>query len=203
MPVFTNFSDQELIEAVQSPQGVNQAIAFLYKNHYRLLERYVLNNSGDSADAQDVIQEVMVSFVELVQQGKYRGEASVKSFLYTLLRNLWITELRKKGANSKRHELYENGREQWDQDVSEHLVYKEAQKTVLALFDQIGEGCRKILTLFYYDNLSMKEILEHTNYDSEQVLRNKKYKCLKEITDLLQKNPAISENVKSALQRLQ
>jgi RNA polymerase sigma factor (sigma-70 family) len=202
MPTTTDYTDEQLIADVQSPRGVNQAVAFLYKSHYRLLERYILNNSGSNADAEDVIQEVMVSFVEMVQQGKYRGEAGVKSFLYTLTRNLWITELRKRSADAKRHEVYENARDQWDEDVTGFISYKEAQKTIVELFEKLGEKCRNILTLFYYEDLSMKEILAKTQYENEQVLRNKKYKCLKEMTDMVHKNPSTFNNVKSALEHL-
>lgn len=202
MPITSDYTDEQLIADVQSSRGVNDAIRFLYKSHYRLLERYVLNNSGSHADAEDVVQEVMVSFIEMVRQGKYRGEASVKSFLYTLTRNLWITELRKRGADTKRNEIYETAREQWDDNVTQFISYKEAQSTVVALFEKLGEKCRKILTLFYYEDLSMKEILIQTEYENEQVLRNKKYKCLKEMTDMVHRNPSTFENVKSALERL-
>lgn len=202
MTVNTNYTDEQLITDVQHPKGVNQAVAFLYKSHYRLLERYILNNSGNSADAEDLIQEVMVSFVEMVREGKYRGEASVKSFLYTLTRNLWITELRKRSAETKRNEIFETSREQWDDDINAFISYKEAQKTIVTLFEKLGDKCRKILTLFYYEDLSMKEILVQTHYENEQVLRNRKYKCLKEMTELVHQNPSTFEHVKSALELL-
>ena len=160
MPTLKSYTDEELIAAITTRADVNGAITQLYKTYYYPLERYVVANSGNEMDAEDLIQEVMVAFVDLVSQGKYRGEASVKSFLYTLARNLWVTELRKR-----------------------------------------GETCRKILTLFYYHDLPMREILKQTNYENEQVLRNRKYKCLKEIAELIQRTPSIYANVKAALQR--
>jgi RNA polymerase sigma factor (sigma-70 family) len=194
-----NYSDPELVSAIQSEAGIEGAIAFIYRNYYRLLESFVLSNSGREADAEDIIQEVLIVFVEMVQKNKYRGEASVKSFLYTLTRNLWISELRKRSSGTKRNEFFEHGREKTEQDVSHYLVYKESQKSVMKLFDQLGEKCKQILTLFYYDNLPMNEILKHTTYENEQVLRNKKYKCLKELTDRIQASPFIYNELKSAL----
>lgn len=195
-----SYSDAELIAAIKTDQDINNAISFIYRTHYRMLEHLVMTNSGTKADAQDLIQEVMVLFVEMIQKEKYRGEASVKSFLYTLTRNLWITELRKMGSESKRHELFETNREKIEDDVTTYLTYKEAQKTVLELFDRLGETCKQILILFYYEDLSMKDILERTNYENEQVLRNRKYKCLKGLTSMIQQSPAIFETMKSALQ---
>jgi RNA polymerase sigma factor (sigma-70 family) len=61
-----------------------------------MLENYVLNNNGSRDDAADVIQETIVAFIEIVEQGKFRGDSSIKSFLFAITRNVWLTELRKK-----------------------------------------------------------------------------------------------------------
>ncbi len=201
MPTVKTFSDAALISAIKTKIDIDNAIGFIYHTHYRMLEGYILTNSGSQMDAEDLIQEVLLLFVDLVRTEKYRGEASVKSFLYTLTRNLWITELRKRSSDSKRYGLFESSRETLEEDVSNYIVYKEAEKTVAELFDRMGEKCRQILTLFYYEDLSMKDILKQTDYESEQVLRNKKYKCLKELINLVQQSPTVSSTVKSALQR--
>ncbi|AQG78640.1 RNA polymerase sigma factor [Spirosoma montaniterrae] len=201
MATRTTFTDAELIQAIRSKTNVNQALLFLYDRYYRLLERYVLTNSGSEMDAEDVVQEVMVSLVDLIQQDKYRGEASVKSLLFTLARNHWITMLRKRGSDTRRNEVFETERDQEEDDVSAYVMSLEAQQTLTALFDRLGDACRKILTLFYYQNLSMKEILTQTDYGSEQVLRNKKHKCLKDMTEFVQRTPGLSESVRDALQR--
>ena len=70
----------------------------------------------------------------------------------------------------------------------------------MTLFEKLGEKCNQILTYFYYNNYSMKEILERMDYGNEQVLRNKKYKCLKTLINLVNSSPAIKENLKTALQ---
>ncbi len=64
------------------------------------------------------------------------------------------------------------------------------------VFEMLGTSCKKILTLFYYENLSMKEIVEQTDYDNEQVIRNKKHKCLKALTTLVKRNTSIIETLK-------
>jgi DNA-directed RNA polymerase specialized sigma subunit len=64
----------------------------------------------------------------------------------------------------------------------------------------MGEKCKQVLTMFYYDELPIKEILELTDYENEQVLRNKKYKCLKELTEAIKKSPVLYNNIKEALQ---
>ncbi len=202
MQTIRHFSDEELIQAIKTGSYIDNALSFIYRTYYRLLENYVLTNSGNTMDAEDIIQESLVVFIDLVQTDKYRGEASVRSFLYTITRNLWISELRKRASDAKRNGLFEANRTTEEDDVSSYIFYKEAQSTIGELFDRMGENCKRILTLFYYDNLSMKDILKQTSYENEQVLRNKKYKCLKELTDMIQQSPVVFNNIKSALQRL-
>ena len=200
MQVSGKKTNEDLILAIKSGNKIDEAISFIYKNYYSLLENIVLSNSGNKADAEDVIQEVLVVFIEMVIKDKYRAEASVKSFLYTLTRNLWISELRKKSSAQKRNTNFEDSRELIENDISDYLVYYESQKLVMTLFEKLGEKCNKILTYFYYNNYSMKEILQKVDYESEQVLRNKKYKCLKGLINMVDSSPGIKENLKTALQ---
>ena len=200
MQVSAKLTNKDLILAIKSGKNIDEAISFIYKNYYGLLENIVLSNNGNKADAEDVIQEVLVVFIEMVTKDKYRAEASIKSFLYTLTRNLWISEIRKRSSAQKRNTTYEDSRELIEKDISDYLVYHESQKLIMTLFEKLGEKCNQILTYFYYNNYSMKEILEKVSYGNEQVLRNKKYKCLKGLINMVNSSPAIMENLKTALQ---
>src|SRR5579885_2441074 len=95
MHVARNYSDQELIAALKDNRQMDDAIKFIYKNYYGQLENYVLNNNGSEQDAGDVIQETIVAFIGIVQEDKFRGDASVKSFLYSIAKNIWLSEMRK------------------------------------------------------------------------------------------------------------
>ena len=94
---------------------------------------------------------------------------------------------------------YEKDQEREEADVSQFIVQREARTQVLEIVDQLGEACKKVLLMFYYENLSMKEILEKTEYETEQVIRNKKYKCLKQLEQMLNENPLLKESFKKAL----
>lgn len=199
MKLNRNLTDQEILEKIKSKSDPNQAISQLYSQHYGMLEHYIIQNSGSADDAADLIQEVMLVFVKLVSEEKYRGEASVKSFLYSICKNLWITELRKRKSTEARHERYEGKKDQLESDISAQISENENLKFVMDLFDKLGEKCKQILTLFYFDELPMKEICEKLEFSSEQVLRNKKYKCLQNLTDQVKSSPSLSKNLQKAL----
>jgi len=81
MHVERSYSDAGLVNALKQPVEMNAAIGFIYREYYGMLENYVVNNNGSRDDAADVIQETIVAFVEIVQQGKFRGDSSIKSLI--------------------------------------------------------------------------------------------------------------------------
>ncbi|HRI21353.1 MAG TPA: RNA polymerase sigma factor, partial [Panacibacter sp.] len=181
MQVVMDYSDQEIVAALKNSREMDKAIGFIYKNYYGLLEYYVVDNKGSKDDAADIIQEVLVAFIDIVQQDKFRGDASVKSFLYSITRNLWLSEMRKRNSADNRNRIFEKGKDGIEQGAVTQLIKSEYYKAIQDLFERLGEKCKQLLLLVYYEDLSMKDILEKTtDYQNEQVLRNKKYKCMKQ-----------------------
>lgn len=84
-------------------------------------------------------------------------------------------------------------------DTSHFIADREGKSEVLRVVGELGETCRKILLLFYYENMSMKEILDVTDYETEQVVRNKKYKCLKQLEQMIMEKPFLKETLKNLL----
>ena len=41
----------------------------------------------------------------------------------------------------------------------------------------------------------MKEIVSQMHYENEQVVRNKKYKCLQQLTDKMKQNPLAAKHI--------
>ncbi|TRX59246.1 sigma-70 family RNA polymerase sigma factor [Fulvivirga sp. M361] len=200
MKVERGFSDEEIISSIQNNREISKVLDFMYRNYFEMLKTIILSNNGNEEDAQDIMQEVFVAFIDLVRKEKYRKEASVRSFLYTLTRNMWFSEARKRSSALKRDTYFEDQKDDLEKDVTDYLEYSEGLKFVSNLFESLGEVCKKILTLFYFKDLPMREILEHVDYENEQVLRNKKYKCQRELIKRIEASPALYQNLKSALE---
>lgn len=196
-----NFTDSEILEGIiLGGQNLERFLGHIYRQYYSLLENYVLKNSGGQDDAADVIQECFLVFVKMVEDRKFRGESSIKSVLFAICRNLWITELRKRKNLMARHERYEAEKEIASPDVSTEISRQEDSRLVMEMFDTLGQKCKNILLAFYYENLSMKEITLKEGFSNEQVLRNKKHKCLKSLVDKIQNHPTLYLTLKNALQ---
>jgi RNA polymerase sigma factor (sigma-70 family) len=199
MEVIRNFPDQELVMYLKSGERMDEVIRSMYRNYFDSLSWYVMNNNGSSQDAEDIFQEVIVTFISLVQKDKFRGESSVKTFLFSLNRHAWLNELKRRGRALAREEKYEKGQERVEADTSQYMADRENKNAVISLVSKLGDACRQILLLFYYENWPMKKILETMHYENEQVLRNKKYKCLKQLEQMLEANPTLKNTLKNLL----
>lgn len=199
MKVIKNFPDAEIVDNIRAGRLMDESIKALYRAHFESLSRYVQLNSGSREDAEDIFQEVMVSFINLVQKDKFRGESSLKTFLFSINRHAWLNELKRRGRALAREEKFEKVQERVEMDAGHLMADREGKSELVKLVEALGETCKKILLLFYYENLSMREILEATEYENEQVVRNKKYKCLKQLEQMIAEKPHIQQTLKNIL----
>lgn len=179
---------------------MNQSIATVYKKYFYGLSWYVINNNGTRQDAEDVFQEVVLNFISMVQKNQFREESGIKTFLYAINRHIWLNELKKKGKRLLREKKYSGQQDTMEIDVSNLIEKNQAREQVAELLGQLGETCRKILLLYYYEGLSIKEILPYFDYENEQVIRNKKCKCLDQLNHVINKQPSLRRKLKTLLQ---
>ena len=178
---------------------MNEAVRYLYQAHFDSLANFIRTNSGRQEDAEDYFQETLAVFINIVRRDKFRGDSSIKTFLHSIMRNLWLNELKRRNKALIRETTYY---EQSEKEVNDeqHTVHEsETTRQVLGLFERLGENCKKVLVMFYYQDKSMKEISQAMNYDNEQVARNTKYKCAKKLMDLLDSNPEMKKAFRNLL----
>jgi RNA polymerase sigma factor (sigma-70 family) len=189
------YSDSDLLEAISEKDLLEQAILQLYQDHSEVTRSFIMGKGGTEQDADDIFQETIVSFIDSVQKGKFRQESGIRTFLISISKNLWYNEIRKRQRSGNREKIFEMDRDQVEGSVAETIQDRELKQQLNQLLQELGESCRKILVLFYYENLSMKEIVLHLHYENEQVVRNKKYKCLQQLTDKMKQNPLAAQQI--------
>ena len=199
MKAAEKFTDAGLVAAIGDPALLNKAILFLYQQYSASTCSFIMSYGASEQDAEDVFQETVLSFIEIIKKGKYRGDASIKTFLVSIARNIWLNEVKKKERAGFREMQYEKGRDPHEADISDHISDLEKKRQLRELLYKLGEPCRKLLMLYYYDSLSMREILEHLPYENEQVVRNKKYKCLQQLTEYIKENPAVAYQINESI----
>jgi RNA polymerase sigma factor (sigma-70 family) len=190
-----SFSDSALAEAIKDKRNLEQAVQYLYQEHAAVTRSFIMGKGGSEQDADDIFQETVIAFIDTVQKGKFRFESGIRTFLISISKNLWLNEMRKRLRSDNREKVFETGRDQEDADTNEVIGDRELKQELQKLLAELGVSCRKILMLFYYENLTMKEMVAHLHYENEQVVRNKKYKCLQQLTGILKENPVAAKQI--------
>jgi RNA polymerase sigma factor (sigma-70 family) len=183
-------SDEEILSGIRGNQ-LNETIYAIYRQFKQTVRAFILSNGGNHDDSEDIFQETVIVFIDLVQQNKYRGDAAIKTFLVSIARNLWMNEWKKKKSLDQRGKVFEINRGEADGDITQLLDQREIKQQFLELIESLGEPCRTILHLYYYENLPYREIVKRLHYENEQVVRNKKYKCMKDLTELAKNMPQL------------
>jgi DNA-directed RNA polymerase specialized sigma24 family protein len=70
----------------------------------------------------------------------------------------------------------------------QNTIYKseEAISVLRKILTQLGQPCKKLLTGYYVDKFSMKELAEKLGYNSDATAKAQKYKCLQRAKKLAQ-----------------
>jgi RNA polymerase sigma-70 factor, ECF subfamily len=122
--------------------------------HYEALYRYAYRLGGHAGDAEDLVQETFGKAMRKMDQ--LRNPDRVKPWLYRILRNLYLHKVR----DDKRRRIVpvENLAELPAQ--AESAVPAIDPQALQAALDELEEGFRTPLILFYFEGFSYREIAE-------------------------------------------
>ena len=189
----------DLVQEFLQPD-INRPVRYLYDHYFEDAATEIRLRGGTDEDAADIFQEAVLILIEKIKTGKFRLESSVKTFLVGIARNLWLFEKRTRERRSSREMHYtisENSHvDTEDLDIADRVFSKSNTDAIQTMFRQVGEICSKILIGFYYENSSMKNLLQRFHFDNEQVLRNRKAKCMKKLKKILTEQPELLQQLK-------
>jgi RNA polymerase sigma-70 factor, ECF subfamily len=122
---------------------------------------YAMVLSRNNAEAEDLVQETCLRALRAIDG--LRAQGSVKSWLFTILRNIWLNQLRQRRTAPDLIELDadENGTyEPADatQDPHNGFVNKVEREQVRVAIQQLPVEFREIIILREYEELSYQEI---------------------------------------------
>jgi RNA polymerase sigma factor (sigma-70 family) len=181
-----NFTEQELLALLSRPD-IEKPVRYLYQRYFDSIVAHVSAHGGSNEDGADIFQESLLVMIDKVRSGLFRGESAVGTFLVGIAKNKWLHESRTRTRRKNRETIYSGSADQ-EIVLTPGLKQEEAVHGFEKLMRELGDVCRKLLTGFYYEDKSMRELLAEFDYENEQVLRNKKSKCMKRLKEMLQRD---------------
>lgn len=167
-------NEKEIFERIQG--GDEKALELLYKKYYRMMTKLVITNSGTEEEARDIYQDALIVFWQKARSGKLVLTSKISTYIYSICQNLWRKELDRKKRLSN---------EEKDSPVSMDMETREKEKIIARCMNQLGETCKKVLTYYYFEEMSMQDIAEKLGFANTDTAKTKKYKCKKKLDELI------------------
>jgi RNA polymerase sigma factor (sigma-70 family) len=149
------------------------------KNGFILFaKRYNLSQD----DLIDVYQDAIIALIENAKKGKIDDlKSSITTYLFGIGKFMIFQKLKKEGKTvaiddfEKIEMIYD--------DYSEEETNLQIEMLQNG-FKKLGEQCRKVLQLFYYEEKKLDEIQSLLGYTNKDVLKSQKSRCLKQLKEL-------------------
>lgn len=177
-------ADQKELDLLRGlAHNQKEAIETIYKQHYAVVQSFILNNNGSADDARDIFQEAMVVLYEKVSDSSFELNCQIRTYLYSVARRLWLKRLKQLQRFGATIENLED-----TVPVEEALEDHEEKNKEFVMLDNaiqhLGEPCKSLLEAFYVKKLNMQEIAEHFGYTNADNAKTQKYKCLMRLKKL-------------------
>jgi RNA polymerase sigma-70 factor (ECF subfamily) len=131
-----------------------------------------------SADWEDALQEVRLEVFRLLEAGRFRGESSLRSYLWQVAAHTCIDALRRRRRQpTSDAEDLDRPVPSNDPSPLDRVVEREAERQRLVILESMPVECREIWT-FVLSGLSYKEISLRLGV-SEGALRVRAHRCRK------------------------
>ncbi|MEM1327938.1 MAG: sigma-70 family RNA polymerase sigma factor [Bacteroidota bacterium] len=172
-------SNAALVDQLKA--GNRAVIKELYRIAYPECASFIKNNNGTASDTEDFFQEALVVLYRKIQQPTFELTSNIKTFLYSINRNLWLNELRKRSKSGLKLVMDEQDDKEFVLTSEDEVAEKEEtekQYNLIAEMLQAVEGnCKEVLINFYHKKMSLKEIAAVMGF-SEQYAKKRRYKCM-------------------------
>ncbi len=165
-----------------SRQELDPLFSYLYQQVYQQVCSLVKEYVGVDEDAEDIFHDGLLALLKMARRGQLAADANVEAYLFSICRNLWYKQLKKRKNVLSLDELPLSIPE--DDLPLEALLKKEEEAAMLQYLEALGDNCCKVLVYYYYDRMRLKVIAELMGYASEQVAKNRKLTCMKRLREL-------------------
>lgn len=196
----TQLPDEDIIRALKAGgSDESAALGQLYRAELPRIVRYVRRNSGTEDDARDVFQDALIVFSEQVRKGIFRQESSIKAYLRSICKHMWLNQLKRR-KHADAYVDYQKDVPAIPADTPVKLMLdQEKDELIGKLMGALGDKCKEILQLRIYYRDSMQEIAERLGYKNAQNAKNRHYKCMKALRDMVKGSPQIRKMVREML----
>ncbi|WP_308993136.1 sigma-70 family RNA polymerase sigma factor [Mariniflexile litorale] len=182
--------DQKYIDGLlKNNSFIIQAI---YNKFVPKVINYIKQNSGDADQAQDIIQDTLITIYNQASEKKLELTCPFDAYFFLLCKRKWLNELKKssnKQVTINEEVLYKDDDAQ--ELAFETEVFGEKQALFTEMFQKLGNACKELLTATFKIK-SMEEVALSLGV-TYAYARKKKSLCIGKLTELVQESPKFNQ----------
>ncbi len=163
----------------------------VYTKYFPVILQFITANKGTREDARDIFQEAIVVVYEYANSEKPTIRSTFLSLLYTICRNLWLKQLRRRQYQQVEVSDTLLSEHQYD-NIDQSLLTVERFGLYQEKFNLLGSACKKVLRLFF-EKKSMHDILTIMGFSSIDYAKKRKYKCKEKLIQLIKNDRRYNE----------
>jgi RNA polymerase sigma factor (sigma-70 family) len=174
--------DARVLDMIRN--GDEKALVLLYESNRKMISAFIARNNGTHDDYEDMLQEALIVLWERVRAGRFEYSSKLSTFLFGTVKNIWLRRL----AKAKREiptDLQSDDQADPTGSVLDTMIENEETAAVRNALEKIGEQCKKLLLLFYWEECSMAEIAGKMGFANAETVKSKKYQCKKSLEKVL------------------
>jgi RNA polymerase sigma-70 factor (ECF subfamily) len=180
-------SEDELFQALKG--GSESAFKEVYEGNRKRFLNFARKYGLADEDLLDIYQDTYIALFENIQNGRLSElHSSLSTYMLGIGKYKILERLRKMKKRVDNDQILKVVREVDEHLESFDLVHEELspeQKQLRRYFEELGEKCKAILTMFYFRKYSVKQIMEAGGYNSENVVKSQKSRCLKTLKEYI------------------
>lgn len=133
-------------------------------------------------ELEDTFQDTVIALYQNIMKGRVEvNEASLKTYIWSIGKYKVIDIIRMKNKN-KKLEIHNDEVEPFE--MRENILSKN-QRLLYKHFKSLGESCQQIIKYFYYEGLTIEEIVQITDYKDANTVKSTKSRCIKQLKKLI------------------
>ncbi len=170
--------------------GDENTLQNIYVDNREAFIKFSKKYNVERYDAVDIYQDAIIILRENVLNGKIKVlNSSISTYLFAIGKYK-IFQSHRCNSKIELNNNFHTEAENLNLDVN-YLSEKLTNQQMLLNkhLPCLGERCREILTLFYYEGYSLDEITEILGYSDKNVLKSQKSRCVKQLKGMIKKKP--------------
>lgn len=188
-------TDQYLI--TETLNGDLRAFASLVEKYQEFVFTIVVRMLKVPEEAEEVAQDTFIKVYESLSG--FKGDSKFSTWLYRIAYRKALDQIRKNKNRVQPFELIESISEDKHSKSSnpfEAMETKERNQKIRHCIRQLNPTDAALVTFFYFEDLSIKEIASILELTEENV-KVKLYRSRKKLFDLMKKHRIVSENLRN------